>query len=60
MPKTSEEYISISYGNFYHKLVFKDSYRFFQKGLGDIAESMKPEDFKLLSQHVPDNELDPY
>ena len=28
LPKTSEEYISITYGCFYRKLIFKDSYRF--------------------------------
>ena len=36
LPKTS-----ITYGSFYRKLIFKDSYRFLQQGLGDIAESMK-------------------
>ena len=41
LPKTSEDYISITYGNIYRKLFFKDSYRFLQQGLGDIAESMK-------------------
>ena len=49
LPETSEEYISITYGSFYRKLIFKDSYRFLQQGLGDIAESMKSEDFKIMT-----------
>ena len=49
LPKTSEEYISITYGNIYRKLIFiKDSYRFLQKGLGDIAESLTLTDFKIM------------
>ena len=52
IPKTSEEYISITYGSFYRKLIFKDSYRFLQQGLGDIAESMKSEDFKIMTRFL--------
>ena len=57
LPKTSEEYISITYGNIYRKLIFKDSYRFLQKGLGDIAESMKLEDFKIMTDFYKDINL---
>ena len=57
LPKTSEEYISITYGNIYRKLIFKDSYRFLQKGLGDIAESMKSEDFKIMKGFYKDINL---
>ena len=49
LPKTSEEYISITYGNMYRKFIFKDSYRFLQQGLGDIAESMTLEDLKIMT-----------
>ena len=55
--KTSEEYISITYGNIYRKLIFKDSYRFLQKGLGDIAESMTLEDFKIMTDFYKDINL---
>ena len=55
LPKTSEEYISITCGSFYRKLIFKDSYRFLQQGLGDIAESMKSEDFKIMTDFYKDN-----
>ena len=57
LPKTSEEYISITYGSFYRKLIFKDSYRFLQQGLGDIAESMKSEDFKIMTDFYKDINL---
>ena len=45
LSKTSEEYISITYGRFYRKLVFLDSYRFLQKSIADIAKSLETEDF---------------
>ena len=48
LPKTSEEYISITYGSYYRKLVFLDSYRFLQKSLADIGESLAEEDLKIL------------
>ena len=57
LPKTSEEYISITYGCLYRKLIFKDSYRFLQQGLGDIAESMKSEDFKIMTDFYKDINL---
>ena len=50
MAKNSEEYISISYGNFYRKLVFLDSYRFLKAGLAKIAETLDNEDFLMLKQ----------
>ena len=55
LSKISEEYISITYGCFYRKLIFKDSYRFLQQVLGDIAESMKSEDFKIMTYLYKDN-----
>ena len=55
LPKTSEEYISITYSNIYRNLIFNDSYRFFQKGLGDIAESLTLEDFKITTNFYKDN-----
>ena len=57
LPKNSEEYISITYGNIYRKLFFKDSYRFLQQGLGDIAESMKSEDFRIMTDFYKDINL---
>ena len=57
LPKSSEEYISITYGSFYRKLIFKDSYRFLQKGLADIAESLTLEDFKIMTAFYKDINL---
>ena len=57
LPKTSEEYISITYGSFYQKLIFKDSYRFLQQGLSDIAESLTLEDFKIMKDFYKDINL---
>ena len=45
LAKTSENYISITFGNIYRKLVFLDSNRFMQKSLEGIAESLKKEDY---------------
>ena len=57
VPKTSEEYISITYGCFNRKLIFKDSYKFLQQGLGDISESIKSEDFKIMTYFYKDVNL---
>ena len=57
LPKTSEEYISITYGSFYRKLIFKDSYRCLQQGLSDIAKSMTLEDFKIMADFYKDINL---
>ena len=54
LAKNSEEYISITYGNFYRKLVFLDSYRFLQKGLADVAKSLDPKDFKITEKYFSD------
>ena len=53
LAKTSEDYISITYGSYYRKLVFLDSYRFLQKGLASVGESLATEDFKILSTEFP-------
>ena len=57
LPKNSEEYISITYGSIYRKLIFKDSYRFLQNGLANIAKSMKLDDFIILKGFYEDIEL---
>ena len=50
LAKSSEEYISLSYGNIYRKLVFLDSYRFMKESLSQIAESLEPSNFKILKK----------
>jgi len=46
LSKSAEEYISIDYGSAFKKLRFLDSYRFLQKGLSDVAKSLK--EFPIL------------
>ena len=55
LSKTSEEYISITYGSFYRKLVFLDSYRFLQEKLSNVAKSLDTEDLKILGKHFDIN-----
>ena len=61
LSKNSENYISIDYGSNYKKLRFLDSYRFFTKGLSDIAKSLST--FPILEKEFKkegykDNEID--
>ena len=51
LSRTTENYIAITYGTYYSKLVFLDSYRFLQKSLADVAKSMIPEDFKITNEY---------
>ena len=53
LARTSENYISMSYGSYYKKLVFLDSYRFMLKSLDGVARSMNDEDFKIVQCHFP-------
>ena len=55
LAKNSEEYISITYGNFYRKLVFLDSYRFLQEGLSDVAKSLDSKAFKITGKYFNDS-----
>ena len=50
LAKDSENYISISYGNYYTNLVFLDSYRFMSSSLDNISKGMKDEDFKIMKK----------
>ena len=51
----SEEYISITYGSFYRKLVFLDSCRFLQDKLSNIAKSLDSKNLKILGKHFDTN-----
>ena len=57
LAKNSEEYISITYGNIYRKLVFLDSYRFLQKGLSDVAKSLDLKDLNITKKYFNNHEL---
>ena len=45
LAKTKENYIGISIGNHYRKLVFLDSYQLSNKNLSDITKSIEDNDF---------------
>ena len=51
IPKTNEEYISISYGC----IRFIDSYRFLSESLGKLVKNLDEDDFKILKIKFPDN-----
>ena len=50
LPKTKEDYISISIGNENRKLVFLDSYRFLNASLDNISKGLKDNDFKIMKK----------
>ena len=50
IPKTNEEYISVSYGC----IRFIDSYRFLSEGLDELVENLDENDFKILEKDFPD------
>ena len=56
LAKTREEYISISYGTYYNKIIFLDSYRFLQKGIAGLAKSLVVEDYRILGKYFPKEE----
>ena len=51
IPKTNEEYISITYGC----LRFIDSYRFMQDSLDNLVKTLNENDFKILKKEFPIN-----
>ena len=50
IPKTNEEYISVSYGC----IRFTDSYRFLSSSLDKLVENLDVDDFKILRKEFPD------
>ena len=50
IPKTNEEYISITYGC----IRFIDSYRFLSSGLDSLVKNLDEDDFKILKKEIPD------
>ena len=51
IPKTNEEYISVTYGC----IRFIDSYRFLSCGLDSLVKNLDEDDFKILKKEFPDN-----
>ena len=50
IPKTNEEYISVTYGC----IRFIDSYRFLSSGLDMLVKNLDENDFKILKKEFPD------
>ena len=53
IPKTNEEYISVTYGC----IRFIDSYRFLSSGLDSLVKNLDEDDFKILKKEFPDKWL---
>ena len=51
IPKTNEEYISVSYGC----IRFIDSYRFLLSSLDELVKNLDSDDFNILKKEFPDN-----
>ena len=50
IPKTNEEYISVTYGC----IRFVDSYRFLSESLDKLVKNLDEDDFKILKKEFPD------
>ena len=50
IPKTNEEYISVTYGC----IRFIDSYRFLSSGLDSLVKNLDENDFRILKKEFPD------
>ena len=50
IPKTNEEYISVTYGC----IRFIDSYRFLSSGLDSLVKNLDEDDFEILKKEFPD------
>ena len=50
IPKTNEEYISVTYGC----IRFVDSYRLLSSGLDSLVKNLDEDDFKILKKEFPD------
>ena len=50
IPKTNEEYISVTYGC----IRFIDSYRFLSESLDKLVKNLDEDDFKFLKKEFPD------
>ena len=53
IPKTNEEYISVTYGC----IRFIDGYRFLSSGLDSLVKNLDEDDFKILKKEFPDKWL---
>ena len=57
LPKDNENYISITYGDKYFKLVFKDSMRFLQSGIDNLSKTLKDDQYNIMKRELNNEEL---
>ena len=57
LPKDTENYISITFGDQYFKLVFKDSLRFLQSSIDNLSKTLKDDQYVILKRELNNNEL---
>ena len=57
LPKDNENYISITYGDKYFKLVFKDSMKFLQSGIDNLSKTPKDEQYNIMKKELNNEEL---
>lgn len=57
LPKDTENYISITFGDRYFKLVFKDSMRFLLSSIDNLSKTLKDDQYKILKRELSDDGL---
>ena len=57
LPKDTENYISITFGDRYFKLVFKDSMRFLQSSIDSLSKTLEDDHYKILKRELANDEL---
>ena len=57
LPKDSENYISITFGDQYFKLVFKDSMRFLQSSIDNLSKTLKDDQYVILKRELNNADL---
>ena len=57
LPKDSENYISITFGDQYFKLVFKDSMRFLQSSIDNLSKTLKDDQYNILKRELNNADL---
>ena len=57
LPKDKENYISITYGDQYFKLVFKDSCRFLLSSIDKLSKTLKDDQYKILKRELSNDTL---
>ena len=57
LPKDNENYISITFGDNYSSLIFKDSLRFLQSSIDNLSKTLNDKQYKILKSELNNEEL---